>query len=114
MLLLLLRVRRSECRVGPRVLLNLHLRVQHLLGLLREVRRLHLALDGHLAEGHADQLALTGRGALAVGCLLLQLLIGGLVHVDHVFGVFTCTMLMLLLLQVGLVRGAFPRWLVHV
>jgi len=55
-------------------LLNLNFGVQHLLGLLREVRRLHLAVEGHLSKVHLHRVVL----------LLLDLLERRLVHEDHV------------------------------
>ena len=54
--------------------------MEHLLGLLREVWRLHTAAD--LAEGHA-----IGAGVTAICRLMLQLLVRRVVDIDHVLGV---------------------------
>ena len=75
-------VRGTEAGV-LRVCILLQFRVQNLLGLLREMRRLHLAVLSHLAE-------LNIMGDCAVGLLLLHVVERGLVHIDNVAGDF-CT-----------------------
>ena len=90
--------------------------MQHLLGLLGQVWWLHLtARRRHLAERHA-----VGVGVPAVRRrLLLHLLVGGLVHVDHVLSrvVFSGVRRRLVATARGaialLVRCCRPRCLTH-
>jgi len=79
------------------------------------MRRLHLPTDRHLAHCHAHELILALRGAMTVSGLLLQLLVGGLIDVDHIFSVFARAVLLLLLnVELGGVRcGLLPSGLVH-